>query len=137
MKARWSLLPLCVHPPLEISEQEKEILEWAKATYGEERDNPFKEEGFFVLRRKDNQKWYALLSKIGTKNVGFTADPKEAFVNIRFDRESIALMYDEKIFFPAFHMTKKSWITIMLDRGLSQEELIGYLEKSRQLAAKK
>ena len=44
---------------------------------------------------------------------------------------------DGKLIFPAFHMNKKLWISVLTDRGLPDEKLLELLLLSRENSAKK
>ena len=43
-------------------------------------------------------------------------------------------LVDRRIFFPGWHMNKRTWYTILFDRGLDFEELCARLARSRRLA---
>ena len=44
---------------------------------------------------------------------------------------------DGRLIFPAFHMNKRTWISVLPDRGLPDDELLSLLAKSRENSAAK
>ena len=59
---------------------------------------------------------------------------KTEVVNLRADA---AAMSDGERVFPAFHMNKKSWISVLADRGKDYDVIIALMRASRETAAKK
>ena len=53
-------------------------------------------------------------------------------MNIKLLPEKITELLKRKGFYPAYHMNKKNWITIILDETLEDEEIMGYIRKSHQ-----
>ena len=91
---------------------------------------------YAVLRRKDNQKWYAVIMVVKKDKIGLTGDGKIEIMNVRGEPEEIKNIIDGKKFFPAYHMNKKSWVTIGLESSLEVSEIIKRLDKSYILAKK-
>lgn len=112
-----------------MREQPSKILAYLKETYNEEPDYPWQDE-FGVLRRKDNQKWYALFMPLPVSKVGIQEERNEVIMNIRHDGQAV----DHRIFYPAYHMTKKTWVSMVLDGSVPLEEILGFIEESRELA---
>lgn len=46
-------------------------------------------------------------------------------------------MIDHQTYFPAYHMSKKDWITILLSRSTPFEDIAKLLEESHALSQKK
>ena len=51
-------------------------------------------------------------------------------LNVRTDAEKINEMLSVKGYYPAYHMNKKSWITVVLDDTLSDAEIQDLIRKS-------
>lgn len=58
-------------------------------------------------------------------------------LDLRANSEDIERLIDNKTFFPAYHMNKKSWITISLNDIKDETILYELIDKSYMLAAKK
>ena len=84
-----------------------------------------------MLRRKDTDKWYALVARLTADKVGGSKKDIIEVVNMR----RTAGM-DGPRFLPAYHMNKKTWTTIVLDGTVGAEELQKLLTDSRKLATK-
>ena len=86
---------------------------------------------YAVLRRKDTDKWYALVARLTADKVGGSKKDIIEVVNMR----RTAGM-DGPRFLPAYHMNKKTWTTIVLDGAVGAAELQKLLAESRKLATK-
>lgn len=86
-----------------------------------------------VFRNSENHKWFALLATIDGSKLGDLKKRKIDIINIKLKPDEIIEITDNCLFFPAWHMNKKHWITILLDNGLSNEKLIDYINKSYNL----
>ncbi len=83
--------------------------------------------------RCPNQKWFALVMEISYKNLGLASDEKVFTVNLKADPERVADLVDKKTIFPAYHMNKKHWITVLLSSATDFELLRSLTEQSRVL----
>lgn len=116
----------------------KKLLEYAKDTYGETCEylwEKFPENG--VLRRKDNRKWYAAILTTNGNKVGLSTDEIVEILDIRASEEVINKVIHTRGFAPAWHMNKKSWITVHLNGSVEFSAITELLDKSRVLALKK
>lgn len=117
------------------SPQLERVFAFAKKEFGEAPDYPFssKEEGI-VIRRADNQKWYFLYTRPRGSVLGLDRERID-LVNIRIDKDSPEV--DGVRLYPAYHMNKHSWCSIVLDDLIGDEELFARIKRSRELAKKK
>jgi len=84
-----------------------------------------------VFRRKDSGKWFGLIMNVGRNKVDKKDDMKEIEVlNIKLDEDEIIKLLSLKGYYPAYHMNKKSWISIILDDTLDDEEIIKLVNES-------
>lgn len=83
--------------------------------------------------RCPNQKWFALVMEISYKNLGLASDEKVFTVNLKADPERVADLADKKTIFPAYHMNKKHWITVLLTSATDFDLLRSLTEQSRAL----
>ncbi len=84
--------------------------------FGCEPDYPFA--GDFqsaVFRRKDNLKWFAIVLTVEAKKLGIGAFGELDIVNLKCTDEDRDLITDCENVFPAYHMNKKRWISVILD----------------------
>ncbi|MCR5613318.1 MmcQ/YjbR family DNA-binding protein [Treponema sp.] len=88
-----------------------------------------------TVYRCSNNKWFGLVMKIKYKNLGFESDEAVWVVNLK--AENIESIVDKKSIFPAYHMNKKYWITVLLTAVTDFEKLCELTEKSFELVGKK
>ncbi len=90
-----------------------------------------------VLRRPDNQKWYAALLTVPKNKIGLPGDGKIEIVDLRLPPEEMAQTVDNRKYFPGYHMNKKHWYTICLDGSVEAAEICQRLDHSYTIANKK
>ena len=82
-----------------------------------------------MLRRKDTNKWYALVARLTADKVGGKRDDLVEVVNLRRTEGM-----DGSRFLPAYHMNKKTWTTVVLDGTIDANKLLRFLTVSRENA---
>lgn len=80
---------------------------------------------FCAYRLKSNKKWYAILGVIPRNKVDSSAIIAEEVevLNVKVDSKQIQEILALDGIYPAYHMNKKSWISIILDDTLKDEEI--------------
>jgi predicted DNA-binding protein (MmcQ/YjbR family) len=58
-------------------------------------------------------------------------------INLKLDKEKIPELIKRHGFYPAYHMNKKYWISIVLDNIISDKELLTLVEESYNYAVGK
>ena len=115
-----------------------ELLLVAKERYGEECEYLWERyPDCGVLRRSDNRKWYAVIMTVKGNKVGLSTDNLVEIVDFRAEQAVVNTLVDRRGFAPAWHMNKKSWITVLLDGSVEFSTIAEMLDNSRTLAAKK
>ena len=71
--------------------------------------------------------------KIKYKQLGLTGDESVWVVNMKACSTDIPNLVDRKSVFPAWHMNKKHWITVLLTAATDFEKLCKLTEKSYEL----
>ena len=113
------------------------ILEYAKEKYDSDAEYLWpKFPRNAVCRRNDNEKWYfAILSVQGSK-IGLKTDNIVELIDLRATVDDVPKLINKSNFYPAYHMNKKHWFTIVLDGSVSIEEICKYIDISYTLAKK-
>jgi len=84
-----------------------------------------------VLRNINSRKWYGIIMVIPASKIGIDSDDLIEIVNVRFSKsEALDFASNVSGVYPAWHMNKKNWITIVLDGTLSDEQLFGLVNQS-------
>lgn len=99
--------------------------------FGTAGDNPWEDDADSTVYRCPNGKWFALVMRIKFKNLGFTSDEPVWAVNLK--AESAESVVDGKSIFPAYHMNKKYWITVLLSAVTDFHRLCELTEESFNL----
>lgn len=103
--------------------------------YQKYKDNPEfmweKSPGHGVFRNKENQKWYAIIMKIKKQKLtGLNQEEDIEVINLKLDEEKIKNLLKNPGFYKAYHMNKKSWLSIILDDTVSDELINSLLMES-------
>ena len=127
----------CFDPDVFKSAQAKAVIAYVRDTYGDELEylwEKFPDNA--VVRRKDNQKWYAAFLTVSRRKLGLHSDEAAEILDLRIRPEEMESAVDHIRFFPGYHMNKKHWITICLDGSVSNEEIRRRIDESYDLAQK-
>ena len=107
-----------------------EIIDYCNNKYGENHANPFKKHPDILAFINEKNKWYALLLDVEYNKLNKNTDitTKVKILNVKYPTDRILEIIDNKNIFPAYHMNKKHWISVVLDKNIKLEtikELIG------------
>ena len=83
-----------------------------------------------VFKNPVNNKWYGMVGDIDYSKLGFDSKKAVEIINIKLDKEKIQQLLKKDGFYPAWHMNKKSWITITLDETLPDDEIMRHIDES-------
>ncbi len=108
------------------------LLDFVKVNYGTDPEFLWaKFPNTSVLRNLGNRKWYGVVNSVSASKIGIDSDKIIEIVNIRFNKgEAPEIAGNVSGIFPAWHMNKRNWITIVLDDTLSDEQLFGLVAQS-------
>ena len=109
-----------------------EVFIWAANTYGTTPDYPWNDNNA-VLRHKGSGKWYGVVLKVSERKLGIDGDRTIDLLNLKCDPILIGSLRLQKGFFPAYHMNKDRWISILLDGTVTAEEIKSLMEMSFNL----
>ena len=112
------------------------IFQWVKQEYHTEPDYPWADENA-VLRHKKNNKWYALIMKVGCSKLGLQGEDTVDVVNVKCEPMLIGSLLAQTGFHPAYHMNKDKWITVRLDGSVPEDKIKNLIALSYQMTAPK
>lgn len=102
-------------------------------TYNADADYPWlKYPNYEVFRHCNNKKWFALIMDVPKSKLGLQGDELLDVVNFKCDPLLIGSLREEPGFFPAYHMSKDSWITVALDDSVPDDKIKMLLDMSYQ-----
>lgn len=129
-----------------LNPQTNRLAQYLQGTYGDTHDYPFeKYPEFSSYRYPQNHKWYALVMTVAREklDLGDETWSKEALeqnveiVNIKVKPKDLSRLLDLKGIYPAYHMSNKSWVSLVLDETISDDLLFSLVAHSRALVAGK
>ncbi len=112
------------------------VFEYVKQQYDTEPDYPWMDNNA-VLRHKENNKWYAVILEVNEDKLGLTGAKKVDVINVKCEPVLIGSLRQKKGYFPAYHMNKNSWISILLDDSVAEAEVTNLINFSFQLTQPK
>lgn len=114
----------------------QDIFEWALDTYGTEAEYPWNDENA-VLRHTANRKWYGVLLKVRRDKLGLDGSGEADVLNVKCDPLLLGSLLEQPGYFPAYHMSKDKWLSILLDGPAPDEEIKCLLDLSFDLTRSK
>ena len=112
----------------------QEVFDYCRRHYGTEPDYPWQDLNA-VLRHKENNKWYAVILEVGRDKLGLPGDGAVDVMNVKCDPILSGPLRGQPGYFPAYHMNKERWLSILLDGPQPDEEIKGLIDLSFRATA--
>ena len=109
------------------------IFDYIKEKYNTIPNLPFHDNTSYTLTT--NNKWYGLIMHIKGSSIGIP-DEEVDIINLKNNPDTILNIVDNEIIFKAYHMNKKYWFTINLNK-INKEELFKYIDESYNIVNQK
>ena len=112
-----------------------EIIDYCNNKYGENHVNPFKKHPDILAFVNEKNKWYALFLDVEYNKLNKNTDiaTKVKILNVKHPTDNILDIIDNQNIFPAYHMNKKHWISIVLDKNIKLETIKELIDISYSL----
>ena len=112
-----------------------EVIDYCNNKYGENHVNPFKKHPDILALVNEKNKWYALFLDVEYNKLNKNTDitTKVKILNVKYPADKILEIIDNKNIFPAYHMNKKHWISIVLDKNIKMETIKELIDISYSL----
>ena len=114
----------------------KLLLDYVKEKYGTIPEEPWEDNNHATIKTSNSKKWYGIFMSIPYKTLGLDKSGKIDVLNVKLNPELIQSLIDKKHFFPAYHMNKKYWITILLDSDTDVNLVKSLIDESFKLVEK-
>ena len=86
---------------------------------------------YFIFRRADNRKWFALVMNIPRSKLGLDGEEEVDVLNVKLpDARLVDLLTAQPGYFPGYHISRGSWVSILLDGTVPMEEIKHWLAES-------
>ena len=116
-------------------EYSNNIIAYVKEKYGDEVEYLWEKfPNNAVARRKDNKKWYLAILTVKKDRLGLESSEEVEVIDLRANVNEVPQLIKERSIYPAYHMNKKHWITIILDGSVNIKKIYKSIDKSYELA---
>lgn len=116
--------------------ERRDIFEWVLNEFGTEPDYPWNDWNA-VFRHKVSRKWFGIVMEIPETKLGLDGPRIVDVLNVKCDPFLIGTLRQKAGYFPAYHMNKEQWISILLDGSVEDEEIKNLISMSYELTKKK
>lgn len=116
----------------------QQIFDYAKENYGTTPEYLWtRSPSYAVLRHQDNEKWYGIVMDVPKNKLGLQGTDVVDILDVKCDSVMIDMLRQSPGFLPGYHMNKTSWLSILLDGTVSDDQVLDLLDMSYQMTAKK
>lgn len=127
---------------LELSDNSEaiynEIIKYIKKKYSSTMVKPFKGNPNIKAFVTDKNKWYALILDVeyNKLNKDSSIESKVKIINLKHNTNHIPKTINERNIFPSYHMSKKHWISVVIDNNMDLNYLTQLIDISYNLVKK-
>lgn len=118
-------------------EQSNRVVKLIKDIYDVLPEFLWEDDSSGALRHNDTKKWFGIIMIVSKDKITKEEKDKELVevLNIKLAENKIEELLKEKGFYPAYHMNKKSWISIILDDTLDDNYIMEFINESFNLTS--
>lgn len=96
-----------------------------------------KSDGSGVFRNSKTDKWYGIIMDVDKSRIDKNQKGFIEVMNVKLSAKTLKESLEIDGFYPAYHMNKKYWITIILDETVDDNKIMELVEESYNLVDKK
>ena len=85
--------------------------------------------GYGVFRNTRNNKWFGIIMNIDKSKIISDKSGEIEVLNVKLD-DAVQNYLDVEGIYPSYHLSKKNWISIILDDTLSDKEIMDFVNIS-------
>ena len=112
-------------------DQAKRILRYIKETYDAEPEFLWSSlPECAALRVPGKKPWFAVVGRIPKAKIGIEQGGTAEVINLKDEPKAVSARIGEKKAYPAYHMNKQHWYTVLLDESLTDTEIISLIQTS-------
>ena len=116
----------------------KKIEKYINETYDSLQEYPWSDApNFTTFKHKDNLKWFALIMDVPYEKLNIKKEGLVDIINLKNIPEMLGGLRQDEGIFPAYHMNKEHWITVLLDGTVSMNKICALIDISYDLTKKK
>lgn len=110
------------------------ILSYVHKKYKTKEEYPWDDDNFTL---KVNNKWYLIYMVVKYKSLNINKEGNIEIINVKLDPNEIEELINNKNFYPAYHMNKKYWMSILLDNNIDIAIVTNLIDQSYENVSKK
>lgn len=114
-----------------------DILKYIKQKYDVTPVYPWKDSpSHGTFKTLNSNKWFGLIMHLPYEKLGASLEGKVDVMNLKLRTSDIEKLIDHKHYFPAYHMNKKYWLSVVLDKEMPLETICQLIDESYRLVEK-
>ena len=115
----------------DIAKQKDELLARIKEAYGITPDYLWaRDPNSCALRHTDTGKWFGVIMKVKLEKIIMGASGDAFVLDVKCDPLMTGSILTNEGMYPAYHMNKKSWVTVLLDGTVPLDKIKQLLDES-------
>ncbi len=114
-----------------------ELEKYIENTYPCIKTYPWKSYPDYAVFRHKNKKGFAFILNVNQQKLGLKGEEKADIVNLKCSPVMIGSLLAEEGIFPAYHMNKEHWVSVVLNDSVPDDELKFLLDISFNLTSEK
>lgn len=127
----------CATKEIFLYPETSRILSLVKDTYGDDYETPWgKEEDGIIVRNPRTKKWYLLIMRVNGGKIDPSLTSVMEIMNVRVGEALVSTLIKEKGIYPAYHMNKKYWISVLLDGSVNENGIMDLIAISHKCSEK-
>lgn len=111
----------------------EEVFKYVNREYGTIPEYLWKKSPSYAVLRHTNNKWYGIIMNVPKEKIGLEGIEEIDIINVKCPPDMIGILRSGKGFFPAYHMNKEHWISILLDGSVEKESVKQLIDLSYEL----
>lgn len=112
----------------------KQLIQYITERYHTDEEHPWiRYPNYTVFRHRENKKWFALFMDIPQDTLGLAGNKFIDILDVKCDPILVGSLRGKDGFYPAYHMNKTNWITVILDGSVDDGEIKQLIDMSFKL----
>ena len=114
------------------------IIDYIKTEFGAKEERLWASDpDCVVFRNAGNKKWFAIIMDVDRSKLEKSGEGRVNVINVKSDPLLIGSLILKKGYYPAYHMNKQHWITILLDGSVDTSEIEDLIDMSYKTVDKR
>jgi hypothetical protein len=111
----------------------EDVFEYVNEEYGTRPEFLWSKYPLYAVLKHTNNKWYGIIMNVPKEKIGLEGREEVDIIDVKCPPDMIANLRSGNGFFPAYHMNKEHWITILLDGSVEDGQIKQLIDLSYEL----